>query len=863
MPEANMGTRKGKIHLISKFNSKRQAFLAAMILILLGGLSTMMAAQADGPGVPQVTSQTNTTAAANNAIWTQYQCRQNYWLRYPRAKWAHDLDLTQKTTSKGPSAGSDNTVDQDPIPDKSGTDANEPNANAPNNSTINALQSVGGDAATISFPAMTYVAPTYLDGYYTQPEEISIATLPSMRDTEITSMPMKTFGYPLSDTQFQVIDRENKQRFLELLFDPERWLWIGNMWARISQGSVGNSLANTAQSGFTNATNQIMQPEGPGTGTGSNGVGNLPNIANEATAAGGIANVNSGSKNLNDVIAMVQLLYKQLFVPMAILFLLPGAVITQIKAQITQAFSLQSDEAGSPFEGILRAMIALFLIPATQLIMSYAIDIGNSLTYSVANYVQTDMILGWANSLAYAPPPNMFLNAIIPPGSSTSGSGGILSSLGSGGQSGLTQDFSDLGGVFASGNLSGIVNAIVSLFGTTTPFTSGGNGLGDDQPAAQVHIEQQSWESQMLQLVFNVATTMFSNLMIVGTMFQLVFMCYLLLLGPLAAAFYAWPKIGQNLFKDIFMNWVNAVIQLSLWRFVWVTLLAVMTQRLLYIQRTGAPMNLQWEIAVFACFIGLMFYIPTAMWNFDPGQAFTASAALGSSSLGNGQLSQQMQKAGFSPQQIQQAQDVLNEMQKIGVQNYDADMGAHPGAAADHGQLPGMYGAPGAQGSNPTGAGQQPAATPGSQQRSDAASPVQGVTEPPTNAAPLVAASAESPKTPGETEAPPPAYLAQQPPTAGAGYQLGNSAVGASPQSVAYIPPTNRPLSPADQSNSAGSDTPLLANAIPNSSVPGSPAVATAFNLAQQPPQQSAQQKGGNDIGQQIADMNSSPPMPA
>jgi hypothetical protein len=700
-------------------------------LIILAIISTAISANAQGgAGNPTMLGGANTTAT-NDDTWTPRKGREGYFWRNPRAKKAAALDTLVPIPAQG-NSGSDDQTNTDTIPDKTATDSTEPTQTPPSNSQVNAKQSIGPGGG--SFLAMALVLPNSHPPYY-QPLQVSTVTLPTTRQNEMFWMPMPTNGYILSDTQFKYLDLELKQRFLEKLFDPERMLWIANMWARISQGSVGNSLANTAQSSFTNATNQIMQPDGQnaggagaggaggtGGGGGGVGVGSLINVANDDISGANIANANSAitfwlnggapplTKSLQDVVFMVQLLYKQLFTPIAILFLLPGAVITQMRAQITQGFNIQSDEAGSPFEGILRAMVALFLIPTTQLIVSYAIDIGNSLTYTVANYVQQDIILGWANELAYAPPPSMFQNAIIPAtGAATGGAPGSSGSAAS-----LTQDFSNLGGAFASGNIGQIIGAILGLFGNFVQYQDAGQGLGADQPATSVHLEQQSWLSQMLQMIFNVATTMFSNLIIIGTMFQLVFMCYLYLLGPLAAAFYAWPKIGQTLFKDVFVNWVNAVIQLSLWRFIWMVLLACMTQRLVYIQRMGEQLNLQWEIAVFACFVGLMFYIPTQMWNFDPGSAFTATATIGSSMVGGqggqgggmmGQLASQMKQQGYSAQQIQgmenTVQSVTVPMYQAGTQNYETNMAAHPGTemnaqGAPHAQtgqpMPGLPG---------------------------------------------------------------------------------------------------------------------------------------------------------------------------
>ena len=62
--------------------------------------------------------------------------------------------------------------------------------------------------------------------------------------------------------------------------------------------------------------------------------------------------------------------------------------------------------------------------------------------------------------------------------------------------------------------------------------------------------------------------------------FQLVLMCYLFLLGPIAAAFFAWPQLGRTLFRSAFSIWLDAVVVLSLWKFWWNVTLVCMTVRL-------------------------------------------------------------------------------------------------------------------------------------------------------------------------------------------------------------------------------------------------------------------------------------------
>src|SRR5262249_21664895 len=137
-------------------------------------------------------------------------------------------------------------------------------------------------------------------------------------------------------------------------------------------------------------------------------------------------------------------------------------------------------------------------------------------------------------------------------------------------------------------------------------------GLGANDLESKTVLERQLWLSQILQVVFNMAIYIFSSCLIILSGYQLIFMCYLFLLGPLAAAFYAWPAMENQsspvgLFRGVFSNWLDAVIKLSMWRFYWMVILAIMCQRILFIKDHGETLsNLQWEVAVFICLLGLM-----------------------------------------------------------------------------------------------------------------------------------------------------------------------------------------------------------------------------------------------------------------
>ena len=557
-------------------------------------------------------------------------------------------------------------------------------------------------------------------GYYYQWPCPALDTPATMRDNELFDNQLTTFGMPMSDTQFQIIDRENKQRFLELMFDPERIMWtLQNMGVG---SSAANSAAGVAQSSLGTAINRVTQADGAGAGGdsgagifgngGQAGLGALINIANENS--GVYTASDNPDKSIPQAVWMVQQMYKFVFVPMAILFLLPGAVVTQVKGQVAYAFKINQDDNSSPFEGIFRSLIAVFLIPATQLIVSYAIDVGNSMSYSVADYVQTQVIEDWAQQLLYNNQPGNVDNAILPAqpaanaGAANGTNGGFLTGVGT--SMGVSQ--STMSAVMgAIGQLPGLGQLFADLNNFLNQnFGTGGGGLGDQQPDSQAINERELWLSQILQLVFNVANYLFSLAVLILTAFQLVYMCYLFLLGPLAAALFAWPKTSQNLFRDIFANWCNAVIVCSLWRFYWMVILAIMTQRIIYLMDTGATINLQWEVAVFTCFMGIMLYVPFNPWSFDPAVAFDMMAA-GQSALqqAGGAMGSALQAAGVPQSTINQMgnqfNSALGNMQPFISNNAAANSYSQTGYQNNYNT--GLQQTPGSQGTGaPTGAQQ-------------------------------------------------------------------------------------------------------------------------------------------------------------
>lgn len=271
--------------------------------------------------------------------------------------------------------------------------------------------------------------------------------------------------------------------------------------------------------------------------------GNI-NVANEAVGTSG--STRAPFRPVSQAIGMVQKMYHRVYVPMALLLLLPGAVILQMKIMMSQFAHADEDAQGGPLGHILRAMVALFLIPSTQLIMSYSIDVGNSMTYSIAQQFSANEIVQWAVG---------------------------------------QQEAKEAKGQLKDG------------------------------------LDPQEFKDQTFQMATGMINMSMGIGLLILTAFQLAMSCYLFLMGPIAAALYAWPGSVGRLFKPVFINWVNAVVTLSLWRFWWVLIVFVMVTRISWLKEIGEYVpNTEWEGLMLMCFMVMMMYVPFAPFELKPGE---------------------------------------------------------------------------------------------------------------------------------------------------------------------------------------------------------------------------------------------------
>ncbi|MBC8000092.1 MAG: hypothetical protein IAF58_19210 [Leptolyngbya sp.] len=227
------------------------------------------------------------------------------------------------------------------------------------------------------------------------------------------------------------------------------------------------------------------------------------------------------------------------FVPMAILLLLPGAVLAQVKAVVSQGAPVIGHV--SPFEGLQRSLIALFLIPGSYLIVNYAIDLANSIQYTISseyrNMYGTDMYedamcaeirafgvryLAENDSSLRTPPPNL---------------------------SGIGQ------GLFSQ--------AEGRLWGKLTDPCSGLNMVPANRDDASMPAS-----TIAARAVLNSTNAGVCTAWSILCAFQMAFFYYLFFLGPIMAALWVWPL---KVFRDAFPNWCEGVITLCFWSLFWTT----------------------------------------------------------------------------------------------------------------------------------------------------------------------------------------------------------------------------------------------------------------------------------------------------
>jgi hypothetical protein len=186
-------------------------------------------------------------------------------------------------------------------------------------------------------------------------------------------------GAPASDLVSQESTFDAAHRAAGKMLNPNIHQYEAQLQGGTQSLGQATSAAGTAQFSSNLATCQTY----------------LINVANEN--AGAATSSSADTKTLPQAIWMVQQMFHAVYLPMAFLLVLPGAVLSQWKSVVRHG--VMNADSESPFTGILRGAVAVFLIPATQVIVSYGIDVGNSLTYEITQQIDVGSISSWTNAI--------------------------------------------------------------------------------------------------------------------------------------------------------------------------------------------------------------------------------------------------------------------------------------------------------------------------------------------------------------------------------------------------------------------------------------------------------------------------------
>ena len=233
----------------------------------------------------------------------------------------------------------------------------------------------------------------------------------------------------------------------------------------------------------------------------------------------------------------------RLFLPMAFLLLLPGAVITQMRATIVGGIPIVNMGLTeiTPFEGIYRSLIAVFLIPSTYLVVNYGIDVANSMTYEIAN--SYELMFG----------KNMYDEAYCGhirafPAREPQENPGIIQ-----------KQHSNMFNYFGS-------TPLARLEGETF-------AVKYDDPCKNIYIVPPDRANDLVpyyvneeRLGINQANAAMTIAWTILCALQQAYLYYLWFVGPIMAALWVYPA-GQ--LRQCFMLWLEGVVSVCMWSLFW------------------------------------------------------------------------------------------------------------------------------------------------------------------------------------------------------------------------------------------------------------------------------------------------------
>jgi hypothetical protein len=326
----------------------------------------------------------------------------------------------------------------------------------------------------------------------------------------------ETGGYLPTNSGYAALKALETQDEIKDATNPQSAMWAASSLGNMAATSAANSLGSMAENQLESAIMFIQS------------------FLTNFTAEGG---------------NQWQAIRTNLFIPMAVLLLLPGAVLAQVKAIIAQGSPILGEV--SPFEGITRSIVAIFMIPATALIMNYGIDVSNA--------VQSAIAMGYFQTFGS----NMYADAIaaqeraFPENSQSQDDNNIPESP----NGAATQSQTKAAGAAASGG------------------TDGGQGYQEigkfegQNLNPSVPDEQQTSSMAASRLMMNGSNSMLATTWNIMCAFQMAFLYYLWCMGPIVAALWVWPL---ERLRSALPSWIEGVVTLCFWSLFWNTTILLM-----------------------------------------------------------------------------------------------------------------------------------------------------------------------------------------------------------------------------------------------------------------------------------------------
>lgn len=243
----------------------------------------------------------------------------------------------------------------------------------------------------------------------------------------------------------------------------------------------------------------------------------------------------------------------QLFLPMALLLLLPGVVLAQLKATVSAGTPVINDIT-SPFDGILRAIVGIFLIPGTYLFINYGIDVSNAITFTIQDQYykifKTDMYKDAMCAHIRAFP---YRNQKENLGHITNQEANMDTAL-----SGRALGDKDAFAKFETKNLE------VALRDPCAKLNKAPKDRSNELVPYVVNAQRNSYNTG------NAALAMTWNVLCA---FQMAYLYYLWFVGPVIAALWVYP---MKELRDAFPAWINGVCTICFWSLFWNTTVLLM-----------------------------------------------------------------------------------------------------------------------------------------------------------------------------------------------------------------------------------------------------------------------------------------------